>query len=139
MNIHPSWSIDHIGIAVDDLNAAVELYCARLGATVTLREKLEEQGVEIAFIGGGATKVELLAPLREGTTLSKFLARRGAGLHHIGYRVANIKEELARLAQAGCVLIDSTPRPGAAGSQIAFISPKSFMGVLTELVQSQTP
>ena len=114
MNIHPSWSIDHIGIAVDDLNAAVELYCARLGATVTLREKLEEQGVEIAFIGGGATKVELLAPLREGTTLSKFLARRGAGLHHIGYRVANIKEELARLAQAGCVLIDSTPRPGAA-------------------------
>ena len=130
-----TWSVDHIGIAVHSLSQAIEHYAASAGATVTLRETLESQGVELAFLSTGGCKLELLAPLRTDSTLGKFLASRGPGLHHICYRVPNIEAELARLSAQGYQLIDATPRPGAAGTRIAFISPKSCLGVLTELCE----
>lgn len=139
MNTSPTWQIDHIGIAVLDLDRAIALYSQAAHTTVSLRETLHTQGVELAFLTTGGSKVELLAPLRPDTTLGKFIDKRGPGLHHICYRVANIRSELARLSQQGFTLIDTTPRPGAGGSKIAFISPKSFEGVLTELCEYPAP
>ncbi|MEY4701534.1 MAG: methylmalonyl-CoA epimerase [Pseudomonadota bacterium] len=135
MVIPQTWSVDHIGIAVSDLTKAIDLYATTAGATVTLRETLESQGVELAFLNTGGCKVELLAALRHDTALGKFLSTRGPGLHHICYKVDNIRAELERLAAHGYELIDSIPRAGAGGSQIAFISPKSCLGVLTELCE----
>jgi methylmalonyl-CoA/ethylmalonyl-CoA epimerase len=135
MIIPPTWSVDHIGIAVANLSQAIELYATTAGATVTLRETLESQGVELAFLNTGGCKLELLAALRADTPLGKFLGSRGPGLHHICYKVDDIEGELARLAACGHQLIDSVPRPGAGGTRIAFISPKSFLGVLTELCE----
>ena len=135
MNPSTTWEIDHIGMAVLDLQQAIDLYFRTSQAKVILRESLTSQGVELAFLNTGHSKIELLAPLNTNSSLSRFLDKRGPGLHHICYKVADIQSELARLAQLGCTLIDSTPRPGAGGSQIAFISPSSFMGVLTELCQ----
>ncbi|MFO0416208.1 MAG: methylmalonyl-CoA epimerase [Pseudomonadota bacterium] len=127
------WEVDHIGIAVADLEAAIALYTTTTGASVTLRETVVEQGVQLAFISTGGAKLELLAPLNDSSTLAKFIAKRGPGLHHICYRVDDIESELSRLKASGATLIDSTPRHGAGGARIAFISPKSFNGVLTEL------
>jgi methylmalonyl-CoA epimerase len=127
------WEVDHIGIAVADLEAAIALYTTTPGASVTLRETVVEQGVQLAFISTGGAKLELLAPLNDSSTLAKFIAKRGPGLHHICYRVDDIESELSRLKASGATLIDSTPRHGAGGTRIAFISPKSFNGVLTEL------
>lgn len=129
------WIIDHVGIAVLDMNQAIALYASRAGTSVTLREKLEAQGVEIAFLNTGGSKVELLAALRPDTPIGRFLSKRGPGLHHICYQVSDIKAEIERLSDLGATLIDKEPRPGAAGSKIAFISPDSFSGVLTELCE----
>ena len=135
MIISNTWAVDHIGIAVTDLSQAIHHYAAAAGTVVTLRETLESQGVELAFLNTGGCKLELLAPLRADSTLAKFLNSRGPGLHHVCYRVADIEAELRRLAASGHQLIDSTPRPGADSTRIAFISPKSFLGVLTELCE----
>lgn len=135
MNTPAPWTVDHIGIAVPDLDAAIALYASTAGTAVTLREKLIDRGVELAFLNTGGTKLELLMPLREDTPIAKFLANRGPGLHHICYKVANIREEMARLKQLGAKLIDTTPRPGATGTIIAFLEPQSFSGVLTELCE----
>jgi len=135
MMISPTWTVDHIGIAVTDLSHAINHYAAAAGTVVTLRETLESQGVELAFLNTGGCKLELLAPLRPDCTLAKFVTSRGPGLHHVCYRVADIEAELRRLAASGHQLIDSTPRSGAGGTRIAFISPKSFLGVLTELCE----
>jgi methylmalonyl-CoA epimerase len=137
MTEHPlTWQLDHIGVAVRDLEQAISLYTRTTGASVTLREKLPDQGVELVFLNTGATKIELLAPLNHTCTLARFLEKRGPGLHHVCYAVADITAELARLSSdLGCALIDSEPRHGAGGTRIAFISPKSFDGVLTELCQ----
>jgi methylmalonyl-CoA/ethylmalonyl-CoA epimerase len=132
------WEVDHIGIAVADLASAISLYSATAHATVTLRERLEQQGVELVFLNTGGSKVELLAPLSDSSTLAKFIHRRGPGLHHICYRVRDITAELSRLAAEGISLIDHTPRHGAGGTKIAFISPSSYMGVLTELCEYPT-
>lgn len=129
------WEVDHIGIAVTDLEAAIAVYASTAGTTITLRERLPEQGVELAFLNTEGSKLELLAPLNATSTLAKFIAKRGPGLHHVCYRVPDIKAELARLAAAGLQLIDHTPRHGAGGTKIAFISPASFLGVLTELCE----
>jgi methylmalonyl-CoA/ethylmalonyl-CoA epimerase len=129
------WKIDHIGIAVTDLAQAIELYSKTASTEVTLRETLPSQGVELAFLNTGGSKVELLAPLNDQCTLARFLAKRGAGLHHICYEVIDIEAELARLSALGCSLIDTVPRHGAGNTKIAFISPGSFFGVLTELCQ----
>lgn len=129
------WTIDHIGIAVENLDQAISFYEKKLGAKLCLRETIEASGVELAFIDTGESKVELLAPTSSESKLAKFLASRGPGIHHICYEVQDIRAELARLQGEGCELIDSVPRPGAAHSEIAFVAPASFMGVLTELVQ----
>jgi methylmalonyl-CoA epimerase len=133
------WEVDHIGIAVTDLEAAIAFYASAAHTTVTLRESLAQQGVELAFLNTGGTKLELLAPLNTTSTLSKFIAKHGPGLHHVCYRVADIHGELARLAAMGLQLIDHAPRHGAGGTRIAFISPSSFLGVLTELCEYPAP
>jgi methylmalonyl-CoA epimerase len=129
------WPIDHIGIAVTDLDAAIALYASTAGTSVTLREKLQDRGIELAFLNTGGTKLELLMPLQGNTPLARFIEKRGPGIHHICYRVDNIKTEMARLESLGAKLIDTSPRPGASGTMIAFIEPASFSGVLTELCE----
>jgi methylmalonyl-CoA/ethylmalonyl-CoA epimerase len=131
----PTWTVDHIGIAVTDLDQAIAHYSALAHTSVLLREKLASQGVELAFLSTGGTKVELLAPLGEDSKIARFLQKRGPGLHHICYQVSDIEAELHRLTTLGLTLIDSTPRPGAFGSRIAFIAPQSCQGVLTELAE----
>ncbi|MEN9845016.1 MAG: methylmalonyl-CoA epimerase [Pseudomonadota bacterium] len=135
MSTPTTWTVDHIGIAVSDIEAAISLYASTAGTSVTLREKLVDRGVELAFLNTGGTKIELLMPLQNDTPIARFLAKRGPGLHHICYKVDNIRKEMDRLGQLGAKLIDSTPRPGATGTIIAFLEPDSFSGVLTELCE----
>jgi len=130
-----TWSVDHIGIAVHDIEEAIALYASTAGTSVTLREKLIDRGVELAFLNTGGTRLELLMPLKDDTPIARFLAKHGPGLHHVCYKVADIKSEMARLESLGAQLIDKTPRPGATGTIIAFIQPNSFSGVLTELCE----
>jgi len=129
------WVVDHIGIAVTDIDAAIALYASTAGTSVTHREKLIDRGVELAFLNTGGTRLELLMPLRDDTPIGRFLTSHGPGIHHICYKVDNIRGEMSRLASLGAELIDTTPRPGAAGTIIAFIKPASFSGVLTELCE----
>ena len=135
MNPLLPFPIDHIGIAVHDLEAAISWYKETMHGEVSLREQLPEQGVTLAFIDTPSGKIELLAPLRPDAPLGKFLAKRGPGLHHLCFQVKDIEHELTRLSARGTVLIDATPRHGAGGGKIAFLHPSSCMGVLTELVQ----
>jgi methylmalonyl-CoA/ethylmalonyl-CoA epimerase len=128
-------AVDHVGVAVEDLDAAIELYTERLGMPLQHRETVEEQGVEAALVGVGDSHVELLQPLGEETPVGRFLAKRGPGLHHAAYRCANVSEELERCRANGLRLIDEQPRRGIRGSRVAFLHPSSTGGVLTELVQ----
>ncbi len=127
--------IDHVGVAVTDLDAAMALYDRSYAMTVVHRETVTEQGVEAVLLDVGENHVELLAPLGEDTPVGRFLAKRGAGLHHVAYQTADIESELQRLAGAGLRLIDETPRTGIRGSRVAFLHPSSTGGVLTEIVQ----
>jgi methylmalonyl-CoA/ethylmalonyl-CoA epimerase len=128
-------TIDHVGVAVEDIEAALALYRDALGLPVVHRETVAEQGVDAALLDIGDGHVELLAPLGPETPVGKFLARNGPGLHHVAYRVANIEETLGQLAGAGLRLIDERPRGGIRGSRVAFVHPASTGGVLTEIVQ----
>ena len=130
-----NFTLDHIGIAVTDLDASIEFYLLNLGFECSVREKIESQGVEVAFVDLPNCKIELLAALSAESKLAKFLAKNGAGLHHVCYRVTDIRAELARLSGLGFELIDKQPRKGAHHSEIAFLHPKSCQGVLTELCQ----
>jgi methylmalonyl-CoA/ethylmalonyl-CoA epimerase len=127
--------IDHIGVAVEDLELALELYRDRFEMSLAHREVVTEQGVEAVLLDLGENHVELLAPLGPDTPVGKFLARQGPGLHHVAYQVSDIESTLAKLAQAGMQLIDSQPRTGIRGSRVAFLHPRSSLGVLTEIVQ----
>lgn len=127
--------IDHIGVAVEDLDAALQLYAEVLGMPVVHRETVTEQGVEAILLDVGENHVELLAPLGPDTPVGKFLAKKGPGLHHVAYQVADIEATLAALKGAGTRLIDETPRVGIRGSRVAFLHPASTGGVLTEIVQ----
>lgn len=127
--------IDHVGVAVDDLDAALRLYEGALGMSAAHRETVSEQGVEAVLLDVGDGHVELLSPLGEDTPVGKFLARKGAGLHHVAYAVADIGEALRALAGEGIELIDSEPRRGIRGSRVAFLHPRSTGGVLTEIVE----
>ena len=127
--------IDHIGIAVTDIDAALALYEQSYGMTLAHREVVTEQGVEAVLLDVGENHVELLAPLGPDTPVGKFLDRRGPGIHHVAYQVADIDAELARLTAAGVELLDATPRTGIRGSRVAFCHPRSTGGVLTEIVQ----
>jgi methylmalonyl-CoA/ethylmalonyl-CoA epimerase len=129
--------IDHVGIACRSLDAAVERYTGVFGLTVTSQEVNHEQGVREAMLAtdSGSSYVQLLEPLSEDTPVGKFLARRGEGLHHVGYVVADVTTALAEIGGAGVRLIDSQPRHGSLGASIAFLHPGDLGGVLTELVQ----
>ena len=127
--------LDHIGIAVPSIAAALPIFEAIQGAKATAPETVAAQHVNVTFLGSGPARIELIEPTSEASTVHKFLERRGAGLHHIAYRVTDIRAELARLAAAGYRLIDREPRPGARGHQVAFLHPQSTNGVLIELVE----
>jgi len=126
--------IHHLGLAVEDLDAATSTYEQLFGAEVTGRGTQEEQGVQAVALQIGSGHVELLAPLGPDTPVGKFLARRGPGMHHVAYEVDDLPGELARLEAEGAELIDSAPRPGLFGMQVAFVHPGSAHGVLSELV-----
>jgi methylmalonyl-CoA/ethylmalonyl-CoA epimerase len=127
--------IDHVGIAVWDLDAAVADYRATLGLEPVHREIVEDQGVEEVLLRVGPSYVQLLGARGPQTPVGKFLARRGEGLHHVGYRVRSVGQALQRLRDAGVPLVDEAPRPGSRGTTVAFAHPKGFRGVLVELVE----
>lgn len=129
--------LDHIGIAVPNLQSAIDDYRSKCNVILDLAETIEDQKVEIAFLKLENTLIELLAPLNNDGPIAKFLSKRGPGLHHLCYRVDDIRAEMKRLESLGCRLIDKEPRKGAHNSQIAFIHPESMNGVLTELCQRE--
>jgi methylmalonyl-CoA epimerase len=128
-------AIDHVGVAVEDLDAALPFYRDVLGMALVHRETVEDQGVHAALLDVGDGHVELIAPIGPDSGVARFLARRGAGLHHVAYRVKDIQATLEELAGAGVRLIDEQPRVGIRGSRVAFVHPGSTGGVLTEIVQ----
>ncbi|TMD99472.1 MAG: methylmalonyl-CoA epimerase [Chloroflexi bacterium] len=128
--------IHHVGVAVEDLEAAITLYTTAFGAELTHRAANEKDGLTAAFLRAGEAEVELLQPLREDTPVGKFLARRGPGLHHIAVAVPDIDKAIADARAEGMEMIDQEPRIGLHGTRIAFIHPKSVGGVLTELVET---
>ncbi|MFL5874200.1 MAG: methylmalonyl-CoA epimerase [Solirubrobacterales bacterium] len=127
--------IDHIGVAVEDIDAAIELYRDGFGMELAHRETVESQGVEAVLLDVGDGHVELLAPLGPDTPVGKYLAKNGAGLHHVAYAVDDIDAVLEKIAAAGIQLIDSEPRVGIRDSRVAFLHPRSTGGVLTEIVE----
>ena len=126
--------IHHLGLAVEDLDEAISTYERLFGAELTERATQDEQGVEAAFLRIGPGHVELLGALGPDTPVGRFLSRRGPGMHHVAYEVEDLAGELARLEDEGAELIDSAPRPGLFGMQVAFVHPGSAHGVLSELV-----
>ena len=131
--------IDHVGVAVDDLDEAVALYSERLGMPVEHRETVEEQGVEVVLLGVGEGHIELLRPLAAESPVGRFLERNGPGLHHVAYETNDIQSALDAARAAGLRLIDEGPRTGIRNSRVAFLHPKSTGGVLTELVEAAHP
>ena len=129
-------AIHHLGVAVDDLDEALSTYERLLGARLEHRETVEEQGVEAASVRVGESRVELLASLGEETSVGKFLAKRGPGMHHVAYEVDDLSASLEELAGQGAELIDERPRRGLFGLEVAFVHPDSVHGVLAELVSS---
>ena len=127
--------IDHIGIAVRSLAAAVKVYQDAIGLSVSGYDEVDDQGVRIAMLAIGESRLELLEPTRPDSPIEKFMSKRGEGIHHIAVRVDNIEEALERLKASGVRLIDSAPRRGAHDTRIAFIHPSSTHGVLLELVE----
>ena len=127
--------IDHVGVAVEDMDGALALYRDSLGMSLAHRETVEQQGVDAALLDVGEGHIELLAPLGPDTPVGKYLAKRGPGIHHVAYAVEDIDAELERLREAGLRLIDDTPRVGIRNSRVAFLHPAAVGGVLTEIVQ----
>jgi methylmalonyl-CoA/ethylmalonyl-CoA epimerase len=128
-------ALDHVGIAVPSIDEALPTWEAILGAAGSGRETVDSQGVEVVFVGSGAARVELVAPSGPDSPVARFLARRGPGIHHLGYRVPDIRAALADLEARGFELIDREPRAGAHGHQVAFLHPRVAGGVLVELVE----
>ena len=127
--------IEHIGIAVKDLEAANRTYAALLGIAHYKTETVESEGVDTSFFRVGESKIELLAATREDSPIAKFLEKRGEGIHHIAFEVKDIRAELQRLKSEGFVLLNEDPKKGADNKLVAFLHPKSANGVLVELVQ----
>ena len=127
--------IDHVAIAVLDLDAAIEYYERTFGATVHHREIVESDGVEEALLKIGTSYIQLAAATKEDSPIARFIEKRGEGLHHIGYRVDDVAAVLQTLIAAGAHPIDEKPRPGSRGTTVAFLHPKESHGTLIELVQ----
>ncbi len=127
--------IDHVAIAVRDLEAAIDYYQRAFGATVDHREVVESDGVEEALLKVAESYVQLITPTRADSPIAKALEKRGEGLHHIGYRVSDCAAALAAMVAAGATPIDQAPRPGSRGTIVAFMHPKGSFGTLIELVQ----
>jgi len=127
--------VDHIGVAVEDLEAAIALHEDAYGMALVHREVVDDQGVEAVLLDVGENHVELLRPLAEESPVGRFLANRGPGLHHVAYQVTDVQAVLADLRARGLQLIDETPRTGIRGSRVAFLHPAACGGVLTEIVQ----
>jgi methylmalonyl-CoA epimerase len=130
-----SLRIDHVAIAVPDLDTAIATYALLLRAEVAHRETMAEQGVEEALLRAGDSYIQLLQPLSPESPVGKFIAKRGPGLHHIGYRVDDIVAAITQFKSAGARLIDESPRRGSRNTKIAFVHPSAMGGVLVELVQ----
>jgi methylmalonyl-CoA/ethylmalonyl-CoA epimerase len=131
-------AIDHVGVAVSDLDRALELYEGTFGMPLVHRETLESQGVEAVLLDGGNGHVELLRPLGPETAVGRFIESRGEGIHHVAYRVDDIDAALAALSDEGIELIDEQARIGIRSSRVAFVHPHAVRGVLTELVEPAT-
>ncbi|MGH9132910.1 MAG: methylmalonyl-CoA epimerase [Ilumatobacteraceae bacterium] len=127
--------IDHVAIAVRDLDAAIEYYEQALGATVHHREVIDSDGVEEVLIKVADNYIQLAAATRDDSPIAKFIAKRGEGLHHVGYRVGDVAATLKSMIAAGARPIDEEPRPGSRGTTVAFVHPKGNLGTLIELVQ----
>ena len=127
--------VDHVAIAVKDLDGAIAWYAETFGATVAHREVVERDGVEEALLAVAESYIQLLTPIRDDSTVAKFLASKGEGIHHVGYRVADCATALNQAVAAGAKAIDSAPRPGSRGTTVAFLHPKTAFGTLIELVQ----
>jgi methylmalonyl-CoA epimerase len=127
--------IDHVAIAVNDLEAAIAYYRATFGADVDHREVVESDGVEEALLKVADSYIQLLTPTRDDSPVARYLERKGEGLHHIGYRVADCAEALEAVKAQGGRVIDEVPRPGSRGTTVAFVHPKAAFGTLIELVQ----
>jgi methylmalonyl-CoA epimerase len=127
--------IDHVGIAVEDLDAAIALYETTYGMTLAHRETVTDQGVEAVLLDVGENHVELLRPLGPDTPVGKYLARKGPGLHHVAYQVPDVDAALSALREQGVRLIDERPRTGIRASRVAFLHPAATGAVLTEIVQ----
>lgn len=130
--------LDHVGIAVESFESALPTFELVTGATGSRPERIASQGVEVVFVGHGDARLELLRPTAPDSAIARFLKRRGQGLHHLAYRVEDIRAELERLTRAGLEPIDSRPRPGAGGHNVAFLHPDSTGRVLIELVETGT-
>jgi len=131
--------IDHIAIAVADLDAAIDWYRTMFGATVAHRERIATDGVEEAMIKVADSYIQLLTPTSPTSPVARYLERHGEGLHHVGYRVADVAAALATLQSEGARVIDAVPRPGSRGTTVAFVHPKGAFGTLIELVQEGPP
>ncbi|MGI9053545.1 MAG: methylmalonyl-CoA epimerase [Ilumatobacteraceae bacterium] len=127
--------IDHVAIAVRDLDAAIDYYARSFGTTVAHREIVESDGVEEALIKVGDSYIQLAAATRDDSPIAKYLVKRGEGLHHVAYRVDDCATALAAMIAAGATAIDQAPRPGSRGTTVAFVHPKGSYGTLIELVQ----
>jgi methylmalonyl-CoA epimerase len=132
---HLFTEIDHVAIAVRDLDAAADYYRDTFGADVVHRERVESDGVEEALIKVADSYIQLLEPIRDDSPVAQFLERRGEGLHHVGYRVADCAVALQAVKDGGGRVIDEAPRPGSRGTTVAFVHPKTAFGTLIELVQ----
>ena len=131
--------VEHIALAVADLEAAIDHYANVWGLDVTHRERVEDQGVEEAMLPAGGVFLQLLGPTGPDTTVGKFIERRGEGLHHIAYEVADLEATLETLKSQGVPLIDEEPRRGGRGHMVAFVHPKGNHGLLVELIQAPRP
>jgi methylmalonyl-CoA/ethylmalonyl-CoA epimerase len=127
--------IDHVGIAVADLDASVATYAKLLGRQPSHRQHVEQDGIEAVMFETGESRIELLGSTREDSKIANFLSKRGGGLHHVAYGVDSVAESLDEFTQMGLQLLDHHPRPGAAGRLVAFLHPSAADGVLTELCQ----
>lgn len=130
-------TLDHVGVAVHSLDDSLPLWESLVGAKGSGRERVDTQGVEVVFIGWGPGRIELLAPTRAESPVARFLERRGTGMHHLCYRVSDLRAALEEHRQAGHELIDSEPRGGAHGHRVAFLHPRSTSGVLIELLEAR--